>query len=343
MNSASRGNTGHSKAMFRLVKFLMRGPASEEASEEASEKAGEDGLRSLRLGDGACCVVPAALLAEALMSGLAERAGGAVRLGSPARSYLRRAAAEQEEAFLNQHAAIGDALADVEGTTQRVRLNSQESPLAGLSRLKDRSGGAFLREVAVAAGERLLADFTRGQLQPRVTASWEPRLSGRAKGSRGGMPELTDSATAARIAVNRALQAVGPELSGVALDVCCFMKGLETVERERQWPAGPLGQADAAHRAAGPVAALQSGSAFAPSARRALGSGGVSAGIMTPERRGRTRRPQAAARTRASSRIRLTIERRPFERCEDRFSTRPTFENTSKASSAAMSEAVLPE
>jgi hypothetical protein len=51
----------------------------------------------------------------------------------------------------------------------------------------------------------LLAGFTRGQLQPRITASWEPQQASRAKGERGGM----------------------------ALDVCCFMKGLETVERER--------------------------------------------------------------------------------------------------------------
>lgn len=226
-------NDAAAKAMGRLLKFLAKG--------EVLLAGGPEGAVSqLVLAGGETLAVPASLLAKAVSLGLVAREGPdreSCRLAPPAKSYLRRLAAERDEAFLEQHGDIETVLADIDGTPQPVRIDRAESPLSALARLKEKSGAPFLPQEAMAAGEHLFRDFTRGHLQPRVTASWEPRLSSRANGSRGGMADLTDSAMAARNAVNRAIEAMGPELSGVAVDICCFMKGLEVVERERQWPA----------------------------------------------------------------------------------------------------------
>lgn len=48
---------------------------------------------------------------------------------------------------------------------------------------------------------------------------------------------MTDLIVASRQRARLALDACGPEFSGVLMDVCCFLRGLEDVERERGWPS----------------------------------------------------------------------------------------------------------
>ncbi len=195
---------------------------------------------ALRLAGADTRIWPQALVDEALSLGLVEIDGGMIRASAEARSFLRRALSEVEDGFIAQHGEIAAGVAEIDGARHPVRRNLDDSPLSSVARLKDRDGRPYMSDEAIGAGERLAADFTRGQLQPRITASWEPRLSARSRGA-GGIPagghDIADSAIAARKRFGEAVDALGPELSGVAMDVCCFAKGLELIERERQWPA----------------------------------------------------------------------------------------------------------
>lgn len=116
-------------------------------------------------------------------------------------------------------------------------FNDRESPLAGLMRRRAKGGGAYLHRREFEAGERLRHDYDRGMIMPRFGVNWIAPVAGRKAGRPSGAVELTEAALAARRRVDAALEAVGPELSSVLVDVCCFLKGLETVEFERQWPA----------------------------------------------------------------------------------------------------------
>jgi hypothetical protein len=116
-----------------------------------------------------------------------------------------------------------------------AKFDESESPLIWLARRKGADGRAMVAPHQLQAGERLRADFTFAQMMPRTTSNWHAPVAGRNRGHTSG--HLTHRVVAARQSLRHALNAVGPEFAGLLLDICCFLKKLELVERERQWPA----------------------------------------------------------------------------------------------------------
>ena len=143
--------------------------------------------------------------------------------------------AAEIDSFRAQHLSVARARIETPDGPLEVSIDEAESPLGWLARRKGRDGQPLIEAVQFQAGERLRTDFTRANLTPNVTSSWDPsRAQGRRGQSGGGT--FSDAVVAAREQVNRALEAVGPEFTDVLLDVCCFLKGLEDVERARRWP-----------------------------------------------------------------------------------------------------------
>lgn len=232
------------KSLAGLVGYLARGPAFVDQAENSQRvrTASSTGLELVR-DDGSRRKVDPRLLRAALGHGLI--AAASLRSSSPGKrqayaatpeglAALRRWLADPQTAFQDQHRRLATSSDPEHGS---ITINDNESPLAALARIKGRDGGLFLAPSQVEAGERLRSDFTRGQMQPSVGQSWEPVRYGRRSGATGGAAELGEAALSARLRVEAAMDAVGPELCGVLLDVCCFLKGLTAVERERQWPA----------------------------------------------------------------------------------------------------------
>lgn len=137
--------------------------------------------------------------------------------------------------FRARHLALARRRIETPHGAAAVTVDDAESPLAWLARRKGRDGRALIEPLQLMAGERLRAEFTRAQLLPRVTSNWSAPV---ADGPRGAAPTaFTDAVIASRQRVRYALDAVGPEFSGLLVDVCCFLKGLPEIERERGWPA----------------------------------------------------------------------------------------------------------
>lgn len=217
------------KTRLRLLKLLSKGPADCGA-------AASDGNVMLENDAGDRIVFGSLMIATLVREGLVCQAGSTLRLSPEGESALRRVLAEAAS-FQSQHRELDSIEIELPEGRQWALINLSESPLGQLVRRKTKAGEPFLSQGEFVAGERLRSDYTRGQIMPRMGANWEASVaSGRRGAGGGGLTDLTDAALAARLRVDRAIDAVGPELSGVLIDVCCFLKGLELVETERGWP-----------------------------------------------------------------------------------------------------------
>lgn len=215
------------RTVARVIRFLERGPA------KCIEAAVSDRLL-LQSSERGTISVAASILSGLLRDGLVLREGDHFVLSREGAALSRRLAAAADP-FAEQHREIDLVAVQMPEGPSLAVINLAESPLAQLTRRRARDGSPYLTATEFGAGERLRSDYTRGQIMPRMGANWEASVASSRRD--GGIADITDAALAARQRVEKALAAVGPELSGVLVDVCCFLKGLEAVEAERGWPA----------------------------------------------------------------------------------------------------------
>ena len=113
-------------------------------------------------------------------------------------------------------------------------------PIALDRMARPRKGEApLLSSSTLLAARRFRLDLDRAGLGPRITQSWSlAALVHQASKRQGsdGSHEL-DAMLDARDRVNHTCKSIGPDFSGLLIDVCLMDKNLASIERERQWPA----------------------------------------------------------------------------------------------------------
>ncbi|MBU3001359.1 helix-turn-helix domain containing protein [Roseovarius nubinhibens] len=137
-------------------------------------------------------------------------------------------------------AALGAMLAHLESSAmvdtdaaearRDPALAPSETPLAALSRRRDKEGGQFLAPELVRVGERLREDFELAQMGAGgAVPDWGQCLESAETGPVG--------IKGPRGRVEAALRDLGPGLGDIALRCCCHLEGLESAERRMGWSA----------------------------------------------------------------------------------------------------------
>ncbi len=228
----------------QALRFLARKGAYAVAYPEAGGSVDTFAVRLETASLEVLAFIPAPVMAQASGRGWLERdRQGKLRLASAGLKALRKALSQSAGSLHSVKRNPGKrtrqpAKASEPSTRKSPARTLHEAPLAWLRRRRDKDGQPLISEAQHAAGERLAADYRRAHISRRVTSDWSGVAASR--GSRRGAPdagvELSDAAVAARERVKRAIAAVGSELAGILIDVCCHETGLESAERAEGWP-----------------------------------------------------------------------------------------------------------
>lgn len=238
MAGPGKGRLGEKQFEREVRRFFRRFVEPEVHAAATAE--GRVGL-FLKAGKRPLATMEAPVWAVCVERDLVERAEGAAeerwRASDAGRALYRRLTSAADP-FRTQHQLPGVRRYRMEEGEVLLAVNEAETPLGWLRRRKGADGEPLISETQFEAGEKLRADFTLGQMNPRVTADWSGTGggSGKRRGPMRGPAEIAMHALAARERVGRAIEAAGPHLGDILLSVCCHLEGLEAAERGFGWP-----------------------------------------------------------------------------------------------------------
>ena len=169
---------------------------------------------------------------------IAKKAEGRWCISAQGEAWLRRRMAANDP-FRIQHQLRGSKNFEISGGCQRkLSVNLGESPLGWLLHRKGANGKTLLSQEQFDAGERLRSDFEKAQMNPSITADFSmPKSSTNKRSSNSGKGvAMQEGAIAAKGRFFKALDAVGPDLSDVLIEVCCHLCGMDEAEKQLQLP-----------------------------------------------------------------------------------------------------------
>lgn len=186
----------------------------------------EEGERVVVQRSGSRATLSIGQIHDLIAVGLVERNGTALKARPEARAWLKRQMVDDDQTAAQHRTTI----TGVDGVT----VNLAESPLGRLATPAN-GNPAFLASHQLAAGERVRRLFEQAHLVQRTTMSYDPsRVASSGGGSRN--TPVSDMAMDARTRLNHLMTELPADCAGVVMDVCGYLKGLQQVETERQWP-----------------------------------------------------------------------------------------------------------